>query len=426
MDILIKSARIVNPGGMHHNKSRDILIINGKIKTIAAAIGNEHFPEGIKTIDAKKYVVSPGWMDMKVNFREPGEEQKEDLQSGLRAAAAGGFTAVLIMPSTSHPIQSKSDVEFIQSKTKNNLVDAYVSGCLTVDRKGIDMAELYDMHQAGAIAFTDDKKPIADSGLLMRLLQYAGNFGSTVILFPDDASLSNQHLINEGISSAALGMKASPALAEEIALSNALRICEYTNGRLHISGLSAAGSVQLLRQAKNKGLAVTADVFAHNLLIDDSAMHVFNTNLKVKPVFRHKSDVAALKKGVFEGVIDAICSDHSPHEIEQKDVEYEYASHGIIGLETAYAVVESAFKNQLDPEILVEKLSHAPRRVLNLPLVDIAEGLPANLTVFNPQEEWTFSTDYIISKSKNSPFIGMPFKGKVIGVINNNKAYGFS
>lgn len=424
MDILIKSARIINPGGAHHGKTRDILIVNGKIKQVASAITNDEIPEGIKTVDAKKYFVSPGWMDLKVNFREPGEEEKEDLQSGLKAAAAGGFTAVLLMPSTSHPVQSKSDVEFIQSKTKNNLVDAYVSGCLTVDRKGNDMAELYDMHQSGAVAFTDDKKPVEDAGMLMRTLQYTGNFNSTVIIFPDDPSISHKQLINESITSASTGMKGSPALAEEIALSKAIRVCEYTKGKLHVSGISTAGSVKLIQQAKAKGIHITADVYAHHLMIDDTRLQSFDSNLKVKPPFRGKSDIAALKKGIAEGIIDAICSDHSPHQTEQKDVEYEYAAHGIIGLETTFAVAHTALNNSVDTETIIDKFVSGPRKILNLPAADIQVGDTANLTIFSTDTEWTFSEKDIVSKSKNTPFVGTKFTGKVIGVINNNKGFG--
>ncbi len=424
MDILLKSARIINSNSPLHGKTRDLLIVNGKIKSISASIPASEIPEGIKTIDAKKYFISPGWMDVKVNFREPGDEYKEDLQSGLKAAAAGGFTAVLIMPSTSQPIQSKSDVEFIQSKSKNSLVDAYVAGCLTTNRNGTDMTEMYDMHTAGAVAFTDDKKPVTDAGLMVRSLQYASNFNSTIIVFADDPSISHHSLINEGITSVFTGMKGSPAVAEEIALSKALRLCEYAGGHLHVSCISTAGSVSLIKQAKAKGIDVTADVSAHHLLIDDTQLQTFNSNLKVKPPFRSKADIQALKKGIMDGTIDAICSDHSPHETESKNVEFEFAAHGIIGLETAFAVANTAFKNQIETETLLDKFVSGPRAALKLEVPLIEVDAIANLTIFDTETEWTFTEDDIYSKSKNSPFIGKSFTGKVIGVINNNKSFG--
>ncbi len=424
MDLFIKSATIINPNGIHDGKTRDILILNGKIKQIASTISADDIPSGIKMLDAKKYFVSPGWIDLKSNFREPGEEYKEDLATGLKAATAGGFTGVLLMPSTLHPIQSKSDVEFIQSKTKSSLVDVFVSGCLTNNRDGKELAELYDMHQAGAMAFTDDKKPVKDNGLLLRALQYVGNFNSTIIIFADDPSLSHGHLINESITSASTGMKGSPALAEELALSNALKICEYAKGKLHVSGISTAGSVQLIRQAKAKGINVTVDVFAHQLMLDDSKLQSFNTNLKVKPTLRSKTDISALKKGLAEGIIDAISSDHSPHQSEQKDVEYDYAAHGIIGLETAFAAAHTALQPTLEITTIIDKFVNGPRRVLNLPAASLQAGETANFTIFSTDTEWQFSEKDIFSKSKNTPFIGTRFNGKVIGTINNNKSSG--
>ena len=247
---------------------------------------------------------------------------------------------------------------------------------------------------------------------------------STIIIFPDEPSLSNNSLINESITSVYTGMKGSPAVAEEIALSKAIRLCEYSAGRLHVSCISTAGSVSLIKQAKAKGIKITADVSAHHLLIDDSQLQTFDSNLKVKPPFRGKSDILALKKGIIDGTIDAICSDHSPHEPESKDVEYEFASHGIIGLETAFAVANTSFKNQIETETLIDKFVTGPRKILQLEVPSITVGNTANLTIFDTETEWTFTEDDIYSKSKNSPFIGKTFTGKVVGAINNNKTFG--
>ncbi len=421
MDIILKSVRIINPGTTHHQKTRDIIIVNGKIKSITTNAGNE---EGIKELDLKGCYVMPGWFDMRANFREPGEEHKEDLGSGIKAAAAGGFTEVLLMPSTLYPIQSKSDTEFILNKCRNSMVNVHVAGCLTTDRKGIDMAELYEMYVSGAIAFTDDKK-VNDPGMLVRALQYSNTFGARIISYADEPSLSNNYLINESPSSVRTGMKGCPAVAEEIGLNRIIRIAEYTGIPVHISGISTAGSVVQIRNAKSKGIKITAEVNAHNLMLDETLVESFDSKYKVKPVLRSRTDIQALKKGITDGVIDCVCSDHSPQDIEVKNCEYDYAAHGISSIETTFATLSTAFKGQLDAEILFNIFSGNPRKILGLEIPSINEAETANMTVYHPDKTSIFSEKEMFSKSKNTPFHATEFIGKVIGVINNNKLSGF-
>lgn len=420
MDILIKSAKIINPLSAHHLKTRDILIVNGKIKSIAANISDEE-TEGIRKFSAKNLHVSAGWIDLKCNLCEPGLEHKEDLTTGLKAAAAGGFTTVLMMPSTVPAIQTKSDVEFILSKTKLSIINVLVAGALSVNRNETDMAELYDMRKAGAVAFTDDKKCNHSSGFIIRAMQYAQTIDAPVILFADDASLSNNSLVNESATSIVTGMKGAPNVAEELVVSRNIKLCNYANGRLHFSTLSTSASAQLIKQGKAKGVNITAEVAAHHLFLDDTAVETFSSNVKVKPVLRSKSDISALKKALADGTIDAICSDHSPHEIESKEVEYDFAAHGIIGFETCYAVANTALRNYMSTEEIISKFTTGPAIVLNLPENKMEPGTDANLTLFNPDLEWTFEKENIYSKSANTPFIGSLFTGKPLAVINKNK-----
>ncbi|HNR20231.1 MAG TPA: dihydroorotase [Bacteroidia bacterium] len=420
MDILIKSAKIINPASEHHLKTRDILIVNGKIKSIAANISGDEWAE-IKKYSSKNLHVSTGWIDLKCNLGEPGLEHKEDLTTGLKAAAAGGFTTVLIMPSTKPPIQSKADVEFIQSKTKLNLVTVLVAGSLSVNGNQTEMAELYDMYKAGAVAFTDDKKCNHSSGFIIRALQYCKTFNAPVIVFADDDSLNNGALINESPSSVKTGIKGSPVIAEELITSRNIKLCNYAEGRMHFSTVSTPQAAQLVKQAKNKGTNITAEVAAHYLLLDESNVESFNSNYKVKPVLRSKSDISTLKKAVADGTIDAICSDHSPQDIESKEVEYDFAAHGVIGFETCYAVANTALRNSMSSEEIIEKFTTGPEKVLALTPLKIETGADANLTLFNPELEWTFTKENIYSKSNNTPFIGTTFIGKVLAVANNNK-----
>jgi dihydroorotase len=396
----------------------DIMITDGIISRIAAQIEP---PSGTEIFNIPGSYVSAGWIDMKTNFRDPGDEVKENLDSGIAAAEAGGFTGVVLMPSTNPPIQSKADVEYLRNRSAGKTVNIYPTGTLSVAREGKDITEMFDMKNAGAVAFTDDKKPVTDSGLLLRALQYAGNINSLVISYPDDTGISAKGLVNEGVPSTMAGMKGIPDFAEELMVSRDISICEYTGSRLHFSTISTSASVELIRQARKRGINVSAEVCAHQLYFNDSVIMDYNTNFKVKPPFRNDKDIEALKQGLKDGTIDVICSDHSPHDAESKVVEFDFAAFGIAGIETAFAVANTAAGKEIGLERLIDAFTVAPRKLLGLEIPSISEGASANLTVFNPETEWEPSIQNMRSKGINNPFIGVTLKGRPLAVINNGR-----
>jgi len=427
MHLLVKSARVVDPNSPHHNKTVSILIEYGIIRKISS--GKIDVPSTTKIIEAEGLHVSPGFFDMQVNFRDPGHEYKEDLLSGSLAAASGGFTGVAVMPGTHPPIHTKSEIEYIKNKTAGNLVDVFPVGAISHNTDGKELSEMYDMHTAGAIAFSDDKKPVSDAGLLMRALLYTKNFSagggsarggqSTIMVHCDEKTISLNGQMNEGKTSTGLGLKGMPALAEEIMVARNLFLCEYTGGKIHFQSVSTARSVELIRDAKKKKLNVTASVNAHHLAQDDSALSDFDTYYKVNPPLRSKADIDALKKGLADGTIDAITSDHSPEDEENKKVEFDYAAFGMIGLETCFALANTYSNLKLND--LIKKFAIRPREIFGMAAPKIREKEKANLTLFLPNKEWKFEEKDIRSKSKNTPFIGKKLKGKIVGVVNNGK-----
>lgn len=419
MNVLIQSAQIVDPTSPYHGQKKSILIENGVLTKIADKIDARNYT-GYQKIEEHVHL-SPGWLDMHANFRDPGFEYKEDLGSGTKAAIAGGFTGVAIMPSTHPPVQSKSEIEYLINKTKHSIVDIYPIGAVTQQLEGKDITEMFDMHQSGAVAFSDDKKPVMNAGVLLRALLYVRNFDGLIISYADDKNISAKGVMNEGLNNTMSGLKGIPALAEEIMVIRDIFLAEYTESRLHFSTVSTAASVELIRQAKARGLKITAEVCAHQLAFDDSVLAGFDSNYKVKPPFRTQEDIAALKKGLADGTIDVICSDHSPEDVEMKVREFEHAAYGIIGLETAYAVANTSLQNLLSTEQLIDKIAIRPRQILNIPIPTIKEGNAANLTVFDPDKEWIFTTGHIQSKSQNTPFVGSAFKGKAIALINKDQ-----
>lgn len=417
MDILIKSAKVVESGSALNGKTVDILIENGKITAIRPGIKGV---KGIRSFEAKNLHVSTGWFDMQVNFRDPGFEYKEDLTSGPRTAANAGFTGVAIMPSTHPPIHSKAEVEYVKNKTANSIVDVHPVGALSHNLDGKDISEMYDMHRSGAIAFSDDKKPVSDSGLLTRALLYAKNFGGLIITHCDEKSISLDGKMNEGISSTGLGLKGIPALAEEVMVARNIFLAEYTEARIHFSSISTKGAVELVREAKKKKLKVTASVNAHHLALDDSKLNDFDTNYKVNPPLRTKSDIGALQKALADGIIDVIVSDHSPEDSETKVTEFDHAAFGMTGLETIFALANMN-KGKMKLADVIAKISTNPRRILGLPIPKIKTGETANLTLFDPDMNWTLTEEKLFSKSKNTPFIGTKLKGKALAVINKDE-----
>lgn len=418
MNALIKSATVVNSNSTLNGKTVDILIEKGIIKKIAASIKNT---ENFQEIKAKDLHVSIGWFDFRANFCDPGFEYKEDLNSGLKAAAKGGFTGVLVMPSTYPVIDTKSGIEYIINKTKNNIVNAYPAGALSVKCEGNEMAEMYDMHSAGAVAFTDNKKSLNNPGLLTRALLYNQSFNGLVMDFPNDKSLFNNGQINEGITSTRLGLKGIPAIAEELMVIRDLFLAEYCNAAIHLTNITTKKSIQLIKEAKAKGLKVTADTNSYHLLLDETELETFDSNLKVLPPLRTKEDIKALIKGIKEGVIDVICSDHTPQDIENKQCEFDHAKFGMINLQTSFAAMNTALNGKIDLSEIINTITTKPRTILKLNVPKFEVGEMANLTLFSPTTTTTFETTDLVSKSKNTPLVGKKLLGKVYGIVNQNK-----
>lgn len=418
MSYLIKNVKVVDPNSPHNKKTVDIFIEGG---VIAAIDANLRADKNARVIEQDDLHVSPGWFDMQANFCDPGHEYKEDLQSGMRAAAQGGFTGVCVMPATNPPLHTKAQVEYVINSCRNNVVDVYPAGCLTHNHEGKEMTEMFDMKQAGAIAFSDYKNSIKDSGLLVRLLQYAQNTGSVVITHCEEKSLSAGGQMNEGKVSTHMGLKGIPALAEELMVQRNINLLSYAGGKMHIPTVSSKFSADSIKQAKNKGLQISAGIAAHQLLLNDEHLEEFDTNLKTNPPLRDKSETDALKRAVVNDAIDVIVSDHCPEDVENKDVEFDHAAFGIIALETAYAAANTALHDKAEIAQMIEKLSINPRKILGLEIPVIRVGEKANLTVFNPKLEWEFTEKHIASKSRNTPFLGKRFVGKAIAVVNNNK-----
>lgn len=414
MNLLIASATIVDPNSPFHQKKADILIEKGIIKQIAANISSDY-----ERFDAEGKYVSPGFFDLNCNIGELGKETKEDLETGTKAAAAGGFTGLALMPNA-NAVHSKTEVEYLVNKAKNNLVDVYPLGTISQKREGKDLAEMYDMHLSGAKAFTDGNRPVQDAGLMERALLYAQGFDGLVFSYPEDTAIAGKAKVHEGEVSTLLGMKGIPALAEELMIARDLYLAEYTGSPIHFSTISTKRSVELIREAKKKGLKVTCDVAAHHLTLTDDALMGFDSQYKVKPPLRTQADVDALIAGLNDDTIDAIVSQHTPHEVEFKDVEFEIAEYGMIALQTALA---TALSSGLAYDKIVQKMAIAPRQILGIEAAIIAEGQKADLIVADPANEWEFNKQNNLSKSYNSPFIGQTLIGKILLTCNNNRVF---
>jgi dihydroorotase len=417
MNILIKAALIVDPGSPHHKKICDVFICDGVIKKIDKSID----VKSDVVIDGKNCILSGGFFDLHVSFGEPGFEFKEDIASGCKAAAAGGFTNVIQMPFTFPVMQNSAGIEMVTNKTKKELVTVHAAGALSVDMEGKEMTEMYDMHKSGAVCFTDHKNAVQDAGMMLRSLLYAKTFNGLVMSFPDDRSLSGKGQMNEGPASTQLGLKGIPSLAEEMMVARDLMLCDYAEGRIHFSTISSKGSVELIRKAKKAGLNVTCDVAAHHLLLDESSLEEFDTRFKIKPPLRSQADISALKEGLKDGTIDAICSDHTPEDVENKQKEFDLAAFGAESLETAFAAAYTALRDSMKIEQIIEKFTTGPRKIISQAQIKITEGETACLTLFNPDEAWTVKETDIKSKSKNNPFIGMKLSGKVKAVLNKDQ-----
>ena len=413
MNALLKSATIIDPKSEFHNTTQDILIENGIITKVAQNIKNTN---GYKEIALENLHVSQGWFDSSVSFGEPGYEERETIENGLKTAAKSGFTTVMMNANTVPVTDTGSHVSFIQSKAKNSAVTLEIYGALTKGSLGEALAELYDMQQAGALAFYDYQKAISNANLMKIALQYAANFNGLICSFPQNNTIAGKGVVNEGITSTLLGLKGIPTLAEELQISRDLYLLEYTGGRLHIPTISSAKSVELIRDAKKRKLNVTCSVAIHNLFFTDAVLKEFDSNYKVLPPLRTQDDINALIEGLKDGTIDMVTSDHNPLDIEKKKLEFDHADYGTIGLESAFGALNSVMTLKKTIETLT-----SGKTVFGIEYQPIKKGAKADLTLFNPNGTRTFMEKDILSKSKNSAFLGSKLKGVVYGVIAKNK-----
>jgi dihydroorotase len=413
MKIIIREAKIIDSKSPFHNQVVDVKINDG----ILEKIGTNFSPsDDYKEIKQSNLHLSQGWFDSSVSFGEPGFEDRETIANGLNVAAKSGFTAVVLQPNSAPILDNQSQILFVKQKANNTATDLFPIGALTKNSEGTDLAELYDMKNAGAIAFGDYGKSLSNANLLKIGLQYVQDFDGLVIAFCQDEKIKGSGVVNEGIVSTRLGLKGIPNLAEELIVARNLFLLEYTGGKLHIPTISTAKSVELIRNAKAKGLKVTCSVAVHNLVLTDEKLEGFDTRFKVAPPLRTDNDRIALISGILDDTIDTITSDHNPMDIEHKKMEFDLAKNGTIGLESAFG----ALLTILPLEKIVEKLTSSST-IFNLNQTEIAEGNKANITLFTTDTEWIFTKEHILSKSKNSAFLGTKMKGKVIGIYNNNK-----
>ncbi|GAA0547910.1 dihydroorotase [Chitinophaga japonensis] len=416
MHILLKNVKIVAPTSPLHGQQQDILVENGVIRQVAPAIS----AAGAREISGNNLHVSPGWMDVFAHFCDPGQEYKEDLQSGADAAARGGFTTVMIVPNTQPALHTKPQITYVLSQTAHHAVQVLPIGAVTKNLEGSSLSEMYEMQEAGAVAFSDGFKPVQSPGLLLKALQYVKAFDGTIIQLPDDLSISAHGLMHEGIFSTQLGMPGKPALAEELIIQRDLELAQYTGSRIHFTGISTARSVELIARAKAAGIQVTCSVTPYHLSFTDADLVKYNTFLKVNPPLRTAEDVAALREAVLNGTIDCFATHHQPQDWDAKQTEFEYAKYGMTGLETCFGAIRRHVP-QLPLEQLIRMLTVQPRQVFHLPAPILQEGAVANLTIFDPDTEWTFTVADIASRSKNSAYIDTSLKGKVKGIISKNQ-----
>lgn len=415
MKLVIRGGWIIDPA-QQINKKADILLAEGKI----AAIGEGLSAADAQVIDATGKYVVPGLIDMHVHLRDPGLEAKEDIYTGTRSAAMGGFTSVACMPNTRPVIDNISGIGYVQNRAQSaGAVNVYPIGAITKGSEGKELAEIGDMVQAGAVAVSDDGKPVSNAQVMRLAFEYAKMFDIPVIAHSEDLYLAEGGQMHEGYVSTVLGLKGIPAAAEEVMIARDCLLAEYTGGRLHVAHVSTAGAVEIIRRAKARGVKVTAEVTPHHLTLTDEAVRGFDTNTKVNPPLRGTADIAALIAGLKDGTIDSIATDHAPHAFEEKDVEYRYAPFGISGLETAVPLVLQALvhSGEMKLEEVVAAMTLQPARILGLDKGTLETGKDADVTILDPAFEHTLDPQRFVSKGKNSPYGGRQVKGRVVATI---------
>lgn len=415
MNLLIKGGRVIDPS-QNLDDALDVLVENGVVKEIGKSLTA---PSDAKIIDASGKYVVPGLIDMHVHLRDPGLEYKEDIVSGTRAAVSGGFTSVCCMPNTKPTIDNKAVASYIINKAKTEgSCNVFPVGSITYGLSGDRMAEMGELKESGCVAVSDDGKPVTNSELMRRSLQYAAGIGIMVISHAEELELVGEGVMNEGFTSTELGLKGIPSVAEDIATSRDIMLAEYTGTPIHIAHVSTKGSVRIIREAKARGVRVTCETAPHYFTLTDDAVRGYNTNAKMNPPLRGAEDVAAIKEGLRDGTIDCIATDHAPHHIDEKDVEFNVAMNGIVGLETSLPLSLKLVEDGiLTLNQLVEKMSCNPSYLLNLERGTLKAGTVADITVIDPSLEWVVEADKLASKSKNSPWLGQNMKGAAVSTI---------
>lgn len=412
MKILIKGGRVIDPANKR-DKIADVLVEDGRI----AAVGENLPSEGAEVFEAEGKIVSPGLIDMHVHLREPGQEAKEDFGSGSRAAAAGGYTRVATMPNTRPVIDNSALVKAMQKRAEEDaVVHVEIIGAVTKGQQGEEMAEMGDMVQAGAIAFSDDGHFTRSAKVLLNCYDYLRTFDKVIINHEEETSLVEEGVMNESHRSAMLGMKGRPTVAEDIAVARDVMLAEYADARVHVAHISSGRAVDIVRQAKARGVKVTAEVTPQHLTMTDDLVELFDSSTKINPPLREQKDVDAVLAGLLDGTIDCIVTDHSPHAQEEKDREYMYAPSGFPGLETAVGVLltDLVHTGKLDIAMMIEKMTAAPARIFGINAGSLAEGMPADITVIDPELEWTVDDKKFYTKGSHSPFVGRRLKGKAV------------
>jgi dihydroorotase len=421
MQIVLKGTVLLDPVQKLNHKA-DLLIVDGIINKVGNLSKDDY--RNSTVYDFEEKYCSPGFFDMHVHLREPGREDKETILTGSNAAAAGGFTGVACMPNTTPAIESAEIVRFIKEKSSTHLVEVFPVGAATHERKGESISPMSELFEAGAVGFSDDGTAIKNAGILRTVMEYAKMFDAPIIEHCEDPSMADGSM-NEGFNSTLLGMLAIPTISEDIIVMRDIMVAEYVKGKVHIAHISSKKSVDLVREAKKKGINITAEVAPHHFTLTDDCLKDYDTNYKMNPPLRSKEDVDAMIAGLKDGTIDCIATDHAPHSIEEKEMEFIYAPNGIVGLETALgiAITHLVEKKHLTLSQLVEKFAVNPRKILNIPIPAIKEGEIANLTIFDPKAKWTVDISKFKSKSKNSPFDKAELTGKPYAVVNRAKLY---
>jgi dihydroorotase len=416
-DLLIRGGTVIDPAsGMHAR--RDVVVRDGKIAAVSEAIGNEG-ARGATVIDAQNCLVLPGLIDMHVHLREPGYEYKETIETGTRAAVAGGFATVACMANTDPVNDSAAVTEYILDRAREaGCARVYPIGAVSKELKGEQLAEIGEMHRAGIVGVSDDGMPIMNGGLMRRALEYTSMFRLPVIVHEEDRSIAGDGVMNEGVESLRLGLKGVPAAAEEAMIARDLALLARTGGHLHIAHASTAGAVELIRAAKARQLPVTAEVTPHHFTLTEAAVGAYNTHAKVNPPLRTQRDVEAVRRGLADGTIDVIASDHAPHHRDGKEVEFDHALNGVIGLETTLGLaLRMAAEAKIPLDVIVAAMTVAPARILGLPLGTLAPGAAADITVVDPTRRWTVEAARFHSKARNTPFEGMHLQGQAMATI---------